>query len=113
MADGTFDFGLLDDDVVIWHSYDGLDMTLDEERALVDSTRQTVADVRAVGTTIRRHARGALLDYRLRVEMRDGSVLDAPAFALVRMEDDRITRIEEYLEVDASDAASDEGRVTP
>jgi hypothetical protein len=35
MADGTFDFGLLDDEVVIWHSNDGLDMTLDEERALV------------------------------------------------------------------------------
>jgi ketosteroid isomerase-like protein len=73
---------------------------------------QTVADVRAVGVAVRRHERGALLDYRLRVEMRDGSVLDAPAFALVRMEDGRITRIEEYLVVNSSNDVSDEGRAT-
>jgi ketosteroid isomerase-like protein len=106
MSDGTFDWSSLDPDITIWHSYDGVDMTLDEELALLESTKATVKEVQAENVTIRRHERGALLDYVLRAAMVDGSVIRMPAFALVRTEDGRITRIEEYTEIVDDDGRS-------
>lgn len=105
MTDGTFDWSLLDPDVIIWHSTDGADMTLDEERRLVEASAEAVGEMRAVGLVTRRHHRGALLDYVLHVTLRDGSTLDIPSFALVSTVGGRITRVEEYTEISDVDVS--------
>ncbi|MHB8663149.1 MAG: hypothetical protein ACYDH6_10735 [Acidimicrobiales bacterium] len=97
MRNGDFDFGLLAPHARIWHSSDGIELTVEGERQLVASFLPSVRQLSAVELRVYRHERGAILQYQLRVVANDGSVTLQPAFAAVTVENDQIVRLDEYL----------------
>jgi hypothetical protein len=100
MRRGDFDFGLLAPNARIWHSYDGKELTIEEEKKLVDSYLPSVQELSAADLQVHRHDRGAILQYRLRVVANDGMVSLQPAFAAVTVENDQIVRLDEYIVTD-------------
>jgi hypothetical protein len=97
MESGAFDFETLAPNACIWHSNDGKELTVEEERQLLDSYLPSVREVRAVELQVHRHDQGAVLQYQLRVIAHDGATTMVPAFATVTVHNDEILRLDEYL----------------
>jgi hypothetical protein len=53
--------------------------------------------IRASNITVRRHQRGAILEYEIVVVQTDGSTSRMPAVSVLTVEADQLTRIEEYF----------------
>jgi hypothetical protein len=102
MRNGDFDFGLLAPHARIWHSSDGIELTIEGEKQLVDSYLPSVREVRAVELQVHRHERGAILQYQLCVVANDGTITLRPAFTAVTVENDQIVRLDEYLVRDST-----------
>jgi hypothetical protein len=97
MESGEFDFETIAPNACIWHSNDGNELTVEEERQLLNSYLPSIREVRAVELEVHRHDRGAILQYQLCVVAHDGTTTMVPAFATVTVHNDEIIRLDEYL----------------
>jgi ketosteroid isomerase-like protein len=86
------------DDAVIWHNTDQVEQSKVDNLAVLGwlvrktSTRQ-YRDIRRSSTD-----GGFVQQHVLHVEFADGRSADLPACLVVRVSDDRITRLDEYLD---------------
>ena len=92
------------DDVVVWHSNDGIDQPKEQNLRVLDwLVRNTTSrEYRA----IRRHEidGGFVQQHELHVELPDGRTADLPACIVATMSGERITRIDEYIDSTAAAA---------
>ncbi|KCZ54759.1 hypothetical protein HY29_13250 [Hyphomonas beringensis] len=85
-------------DAGIWHNYDGRTQTVDQNMAtfknILEKTKSRHYDIKRLVEI----PGGFLQQHVLRVETHDGTKLAADAIAVVLVEDDKIARIEEFLD---------------
>ena len=85
-------------DATIWHNFDGIDQTVEENlRVLAWMVRTFTA---RSYDEVRRHEwdTGFVQQHVLRVTKQDGTVVEVPACIVATVADGKITRIEEYLD---------------
>lgn len=91
--------GLFSDDATAWHNFDELDLRIAESFGMVAAILAVVPDFRF---DERRHHPAAgdvsVAQYILRGTLPDGSQLRIPGCLVAHTEDDRVVRIEEYLD---------------
>jgi len=92
------------DDIVVWHSNDGIEQTKEQNLRVLDWL---------VRNTISREYRsvrcyeidgGFVQQHDLHVELPDGRSADLPACIVAKVSGDRITRIDEYIDSSAAAA---------
>jgi len=89
------------DDIVVWHSNDGIEQTKEQNLRVLDwLVRHTTS---REYRSIRRYEidGGFVQQHDLHVELPDGRAADLPACIVVKVSDDRITRIDEYIDSSA------------
>jgi uncharacterized protein len=86
------------DDVVIWHNYDQVGQTKEENLRVLRWLSRNVQNLRY--DDIQRHPidDGFVQQHVLRGVVPGGEKLDVPACMVVRVSNERITRIDEYLD---------------
>lgn len=86
------------DDAGIWHNYDGVTQSVDQNMAvaasIIGKTKSRKYDYKRLVEI----DGGYLQQHTLRVVTQDGKELAAEAIAVVVVEDGKIKRIEEYLD---------------
>jgi len=92
------------DDIVVWHSNDGIEQTKEQNLRVLDwLVRNTTSrEYRA----IRRYEidGGFVQQHDLHVELADDRSADLPACVVAMVSGDQITRIDEYIDSTAGDA---------
>lgn len=85
-------------DVVVWHNFDGVEQTRDQNLATLSWLGRHVTNLRY--EEICRHLTdtGFVQQHVLRGTTREGVELDVPACVIVTVADGRIARIDEYLD---------------
>jgi ketosteroid isomerase-like protein len=85
-------------DVVIWHNFDQVEQTRDENLRTLAWVVKNVRDLRY--QEIRRHAieGGFVQQHVLRGVGPSGNTVEIPACIVCRVEDGKITRLDEYLD---------------
>jgi len=85
-------------DAKIWHNYDGSEQTVDENMAtlefLLSKSRELTYDVHRQEEI----AGGYLQRHTLRLISNAGDEMRSEAIALINVQDNKITRIEEFLD---------------
>ena len=101
--------GLYASDARVWHNFDGVEQTVEENLRVLAWLTGHVRDLHY--DNIRRHdiPGGFVQQHVLRCRSRAGVELAVPACMVVRVADDRITRLDEYL--DSAQVAALVGRV--
>jgi hypothetical protein len=91
-------------ELVVWHNFDQVEQPLQDSLKMMHWFRKRVPDVRY--DDLRRHIipGGFVEQYVVRGTTPEGSTLEMPACIVGTVVDDRITRLEEYL--DPSHAAA-------
>ena len=86
-------------DAQIWHNFDGVTQTVEENIALMDAMTKRVADRRYVVHRLEPIEGGYLQQHTLELVLPDGRELATEAVALVTVDDEgRIARIDEWLD---------------
>jgi ketosteroid isomerase-like protein len=86
-----------DPDATIWHNFDGLEQTVEENLATLGWLHQTVDNVRYAD--IRREPlEGGVLQQHVLEGIVNGRPVSVPSCVVVRIVGGRITRLEEYLD---------------
>jgi ketosteroid isomerase-like protein len=92
------------DDIVVWHSNDGIEQTKEQNLRVLDwLVRNTTSrEYRSV----RRYEidGGFVQQHDLHVVLPDGRTADLPACIVAKVSGDRITRIDEYIDSSAGAA---------
>jgi uncharacterized protein len=85
-------------DAVIWHNHDGVEQSAEENLRTLSWIVDNLTGVRY--TEVRRSVidTGFVQQHVLRATNRAGAQVQVPACMVVRLENGRITRIEEYLD---------------
>ena len=91
-------------DLAVWHNYDGKTQTLDENMALMAWMGKRCRERRYLVRRLEPIEGGYLQQHTLELVLSDGTEASAEAVAIVSVEDDRITRIEEYIDAGALSA---------
>jgi ketosteroid isomerase-like protein len=84
-------------DAVVWHNYDQVEQSLDENLVVLRWLTANVASVRYVDIR-RRVLDDGFVQQHVLTGHSPGGPLTVPAMMLVQVSDGRITRIEEYLD---------------
>lgn len=97
--------GLWHDDIEVWHNFDRVTQTKDQNLATLEwmcarTERLDYADVRRVPTED-----GFVQQHVLRLTFADGRTAEIPACVVVGVRDGRVIRIDEYLDSAQADAA--------
>ena len=90
--------GIYADDVVIWHNTDQVEQSKVDNLAVLgwlvrNTASRSYRDIRRSVTD-----EGFVQQHVLHVEFSDGRSADLPACLVVQVSDDRITRLDEYLD---------------
>ena len=90
--------GLYADDAVIWHNFDGIEQPREANLAVLAWMTANVDNLRY--DDIQRHDfdGGFVQQHVLRGTTKTGAPLEVPSCLIVHVDDDRITRIDEYLD---------------
>lgn len=86
------------DGAVIWHNFDGVEQSRDENLVVLNWMTLNVEGLRY--EDIQRHAieGGFVQQHVLRGTTNSGAALNVPSCLIVRVHEGRITRIDEYLD---------------
>ena len=85
------------DDAVIWHNFDGTEQTVDDNVASLHWLRRIMDNMSY--TEIRRTPiTGGVLQQHVLSGSIGGDAVAVPACVILKIEDDRIIRLEEYLD---------------
>jgi ketosteroid isomerase-like protein len=89
---------LYTDDVVIWHNFDGISQPRDANLVVLAWMANNVDNLRY--EEVQRHAidGGFVQQHVLRGTTKKGAELEVPSCLIVRVDDGRIARIDEYLD---------------
>ena len=86
-------------DANIWHNFDGITQTVDDNIALMNAMKKRVADRRYVIRRLEPIEGGYLQQHTLELTAPDGQELSIEAVAIVTVNDDGlISRIDEWLD---------------
>ena len=85
-------------DAVIWHNFDGLEQTVDDNIASLHWLRGHLNDIQYVDVVHSDIADGLLQRHVMTGKSASGESLSMPACVIFTIEDERITRLEEYLD---------------
>lgn len=89
---------LYDDNIVIWHNFDDVEQTRDDNLRVLEWMTRTVSNL-GYHDIQRRHFEGGYVQQHvLRGETKSGARLEVPCCLVVRVAGGRITRIDEYLD---------------
>ena len=85
-------------DAVIWHNFDGIEQSVDDNVASLHWLRSVLSDCRY--DIVRRELLpdGFLQQHVLRGTAKSGKEVAMPACVVVRVDEGRITRLDEYLD---------------
>ena len=85
-------------DARIWHNYDGIEQTADENLRVLKWMARVLPQRHY--EDVRRHVTpdGWAQQHVLRGQLRDGSAFEMPAALFVTLTGDRISRLDEYLD---------------
>lgn len=89
------------EDLGVWHNYDGKTQTLDENMALLGWMTKRCRERRYVVRRLEPIEGGYLQQHTLELVLNDGREASAEAVAIVSVRDGRIARIEEYIDAGA------------
>lgn len=86
------------DDARIWHNFDDVEQTVDENMKVLAWMMKNAASRRYEIRRLEAIEGGYLQQHVLHLETRAGESLEMPACLVVRVEDGKIRRLEEYLD---------------
>jgi ketosteroid isomerase-like protein len=85
-------------DAVVWHNYDGVEQTLDQNLRVLQWVVDTLADRAYEDVRRQMTPTGFVQQHVLRFTRADGTRQEIPACIVATCDGDRITRIDEYLD---------------
>lgn len=85
-------------DARIWHNFDDLEQTVDENLRVLRWLVRNVANLRYEDIRRQRTERGFMQQHVLRGTTDDGRPVELPAVLICTVENDHITRLEEYFD---------------
>ena len=85
-------------DARIWHNFDDLEQTVDENLRVLRWLVRNVANLRYEDIRRQRTERGFMQQHVLRGTTGDGRPVELPAVLICTVENDHITRLEEYFD---------------
>ena len=85
-------------DAVIWHNFDNVEQTPDENLRTLTWMTANVGDLRYEDVRRQVTDEGYVQQHTFCGKARNGEVVRAPCCLIVRVKDGRITRLEEYLD---------------
>ena len=85
-------------DAVVWHNYDGVAQTVDENLRVLRWLVRHVTDLRYEEVRRLRTPEGFVQQHVLRAKALDGSEVTIPACLIGTVRDGRIVRLEEYID---------------
>ena len=86
------------DNAAIWHNFDGLEQTVEDNIASLHWLRGHLVDIRYADVVHSDIADGLLQRHVMTGKSASGELLAMPACVIFTIEDGRITRLEEYLD---------------
>lgn len=86
------------DDVGVWHNYDGLTQTKDENLATLRGLVKSIGDRSYEDRRLDVFEGGFVQQHVLRGTRRDGQRVSLPAALIARLRGGKIARIEEYID---------------
>jgi len=103
-ADAATVAAIYADDIVVWHSNDGIEQTKEQNLRVLDWLLRNTTSRQY--REVRRHEidGGFVQQHELHVELPDGGTADLPACIVAKVTGDRITRIDEYIDSTAGAA---------
>lgn len=84
--------------IVVWHNYDGVGQTKDENLRTLRWLTRNVRNLRYEEIRLRETSGGFVQQYVLRATGPDGTVLDVPVCMVGAVQDRLITRLDEYMD---------------
>ena len=93
-------------DVVIWHNFDQVEQTLDQNLKVMHWMGKVMADKSYDDIRRQPTPTGYVQQHVLRGTATDGTKVEMPACLIVTIEGERITRLDEYLDPAAAAALS-------
>jgi len=93
-------------DVVIWHNFDQVEQTLDQNLKVMHWMGKAMADKSYDDIRRQPTPTGYVQQHVLRGTASDGTKVEMPACLIVTIEGERITRVDEYLDPAAAAALS-------
>lgn len=85
-------------DVVIWHNFDNLAQSRDENLAMLSTMPQRLSDIRYDERRVEVFDGGFVQQHVLRATRKDGVRVAMPAIIICRVADGKISRLDEYLD---------------
>jgi len=85
-------------DAVIWHNYDGVSQTVEENLRVLTWVTRTLTALRYESVRRRATADGFVQQHVMRGTTASGQVLELPACIVCTVSGDRIARLDEYFD---------------
>ena len=85
-------------DVVVWHNNDGIEQGRDDNLKVLKWMGRNISELRYEQIRRSATATGFVQQHVLRGTAPNGNELDVPACLVVTIDNDRVTRIDEYLD---------------
>lgn len=85
-------------DIVVWHNYDGVSQTKDENLRTLRWLTRNVTGLRYEEIQLQETPRGFVQPYVLRARGPDGAALEVPVCMVGTVVNGQITRLEEYMD---------------
>ncbi len=90
--------GVYAPDAVVWHNYDGIAQSLDENLRVLRWVVRNVSELRYEDVRRLRTPEGFVQQHVLRCKALDGTAIAIPACLIGTVRDGRIVRLEEYFD---------------